>query len=460
MQGVTLLVAIMGSAAALLLQPSYALAGYFATLLWFPDYLRVSIGSVDLSAGRIVATLLILRCLTNTNIRKKFVWSTLDSWVALTLGAITVIYCVASGLSFDAIENRGGLVTDTWFAYIAARLIITDKETLVRFIKAVAIILVPLAIYGVIESTTGWQPFFQLVKYRQWRAAEANAYLATETRWGFTRAIGPFSHPILFGNCFVMFLPLVWALRRQRGNWGKMAWLLAAIVAIGAVSSVSSGPWGTMFVVIFCLVMEKYKRWTKYIIFSLIGMALFTVIASNRPLYHVALYYVNLGRGDWYQRARLIDAAKDNFFQWWLTGYGGRDPGWGSTDGGYFFGHFTDMNNQFLLYGTEGGMLALIGLCGVFAVAFRGFYRAYKRTNDIQLRSLYWSMGCTLVGLIVCWQAVSFFGQVVALFYALLGVMGSAILFKPSTRYVQKYRRIRNHTYVQAYGPGELSVNR
>lgn len=424
MQGVTLLIAIFGSALALMLPPAYALATYVATLLWYPDYLRVSIGTIDLSAGRIIVTMLLLRCLFSDKLRRTFVWFALDTWVSLALGIMAVVYCITNESLSAAIENRGGFLTDTWFAYLAARFIITDKDTLMRFIKTTGIILAPLAIHGIIEATTGWQPFFQLTQFRRWRPSEIakGDVISTQARWGLTRAIGPFSHPILFGECFAMFLPLIWALRRHHGYWGKLAYLLSAIAVIGAISSMSSGPWGMLMVVIFCLVLEKYKRWLKAILVLFVVLCILAEIGSNRPLYHVALEYMNFGKGDWYQRARLIDVAIEHIDEWWLAGYGGRDPGWGEAMGD----KHTDCNNEFLLAGAYSGVLGIIALCAVLVVAFRALARASKETTDKELRSLYWSMGSMLVGVITAWQGVSFFGQIDALFYCLLGITGSS----------------------------------
>jgi len=112
-----------------------------------------------------------------------------------------------------------------------------------------------------------------------------------------------------------------------------------------------------------------------------------------------------------------------------LTGYGRKDPGGGSLEGGYFWGHFTDANNEFILVGIEAGMLAVISLFGVFVVAFRGLTNAARQTQDIQLKSIYWSFGSSLVGVIAAWQGVSFFGQMNALFYCVLGMIGASCTF-------------------------------
>jgi hypothetical protein len=152
-------------------------------------------------------------------------------------------------------------------------------------------------------------------------------------------------------------------------------------------------------------------------------------VISNRPFYHPLLEFGNLGKGVWYQRAKLIDVAIERFDEWWLAGYGGQDPGWGPALG---MGH-TDMNNEFFLKGVQYGMLGVIALAGTLAMAFQGLVRAFKETTDKGLRSLYWAMGCALVGIIVMWQGVSFFGQSVSLFHCLLGMIGSSFALAKQT---------------------------
>lgn len=223
-----------------------------------------------------------------------------------------------------------------------------------------------------------------------------------------------------------MFLPLVWALRHQRGHWGKLAYPLSGMAALGALSSMSSGPWGMLIVVVFCLVLEKYKRWTKVVLASLVVLCILAETGSNRPLHHVIFSHLNLTKGDWYQRARLVDVGVERIDEWWLAGYGGKDPGWG----GAFGKSVTDLNNEFLLAGVKYGILGIVVLCAVLAAAFRGLIRAFRETTDKELRSLYWAMGSALVGVITLWQGVSSFGQMPALFYSILGIIGASSSFR------------------------------
>jgi len=422
MQGTTLAIGILGSILVLSLRPAYALAAYISALVWYPDYLRVSIGTIDISVGRIVVAALLLRCLCNSRMVRKFVWSRLDTWVTLSMVVYVGMYCLTNPSLQMALENRGGFLIDNWFSYIAARLILTDKGTLTSFVKVTGVVLAALAIFGVIEAYTHWQPFLPLRRFRPWRTHSGE--FVARIRWGLARAAGPFSHSIMFGACFAMFLPLIWTLRYQRGYWGKLAYPLSAMAIVGAFSSMSSGSWVMLIAVIFCLVMEKYKHWTKPLFIAMLGWCVVVGIISNRPFYHVLYARANLGSGDWYQRVKLIDSAIEDFGEWWLAGYGGRDPGWGARYEGP-----TDTNNEFIKAGIHYGLLGIIALCAVLAAAFRGLIRADRQTADIESKSLYWSLGSALVGVIVVWQGVSFFGQMPMLFYTILGMVGSSLSF-------------------------------
>jgi hypothetical protein len=424
MQGVTLAIGVFGSILVLLLRPPYALGAYIGILIWYPDYLRVSIGTIDISAGRIVVAVLLLRCLCDNRIWKKFVWSRLDTWVTASMAVSVGIYCITQP-SLATIENRGGFLMDTWFAYLAARLIVTDRATLISFVKSISIVLAALAVVGIIECTGGTLAFAHLRRFRPWTRSAGDVattgLVKGTVRWGLTRALGPFGHPILYGLCFLMFLPLVWALRRQRGSWGKLAYFLSGIAVIGALSSMSSGPWVTAVVVIFCLMMERFKRWVKPVLIGLLLSCIFVEFASNRHFYHVLADRLNPVGGVWWQRARLIDCAIEDFSEWWLAGYGGRDPGWGRRTG---MSH-TDMNNAFIGAGVGYGIWGVIALCGVYAVALRELVRAHKLTNDVGLKPWLWSLGTILVATIVATMAVSLFDQTITLFYCILGIIGS-----------------------------------
>lgn len=417
MQGVTLTVAVIFSLLAITLRPGYALAAYITALLWYPSYLVISIGTIDISVSRIVVAVLLFRCLCDSRILSKFSWSQLDTWVTLSMVVYVGVFCVTWPL-LPAIENRSGFLMDTWLAYIVARFIITDRATLISIIKCISAVLVPIAILGLVESVTGRQPFLPLGRFCPWWGGIRRIL---EKRWGLTRARGPFNHPIAFGGGFAMFLPLIYFLRHQKSHWLVLAYVLSGVALIGALSSMSSGPWVMVIMAIFCLAMERYKRLVKPLLIFSVFSCIFIGVASNRPFHHVIASYANpLGGAGWH-RAGLIDMAIERFDEWWLVGYGSKDPGWG-----YYLGQsWTDVTNHFILAGVKYGILGVVVLCGLLITAFRGLSHAYKKTADPEMKSLCWSLGSILFAVAVAWMSVSFLGQLESLFYCILGMVGS-----------------------------------
>ena len=440
MQGLTLAIAIIFSLLVLTLRPTYALAALLTCLLWYPSYLVISIGTIDISVARIVVGILFLRCWCDEQIRIGFRWSGLDTWVVLSMAVYVGVFCVTRPLSY-VVENRGGFLLDTWFTYITARFIVTDQQKLTSILKFISVVLVPLAVLGIVESVTGWQPFVPLLRFCPWFTK--TIFDSYEARWGLVRAVGPFHHPILFGCGLAIFLPLVYYLRHGKDHWRVLAYIISGVVLVGALSSMSSGPWVMVIVVIICLAMERYKYLVKPLLIFLVLSCIIIGVISNRPFYHVIASYANpLGGAGWH-RAVLIDFAIERFDEWWLVGYGGRDPGWWT----YSTGPHTDVTNEFILAGVRYGILGIIALCGVLITAFRGLLRAYNKTVDPELKSLYWSLSCILVSVTVTWISASWGGNSVPILYCLLGVIGSISNLAPE----------RSGNLKQSFSPGSNS---
>jgi hypothetical protein len=419
MQGVTLTIALILSVLVIALRPKHAFVAYIVGLLWYPSYLAISIGTIDIAVGRFVVAVLLLRCLFDDKIRIKFKWCRLDTLVTLSMVVYVGAYLITQAETLsDTMENRAGFFMDTWCAYLAARFIVTDRTKLISIIKCISIAMVPLAILGVIESVTGWQPFAPLRRFSPWFAG---GNYVSEGRFGFARAIGPFSHAILFGGGFAMFLPLIYYLRHEKNDWRTFAYIISGIALLGALSSMSSGPWVMVMVVIFCLIMERHKHLVKPLFIFMIISCIILGIVSNRPFYHVIASWANPLGGAGYHRAKLIDIAIDKFDEWWVIGYGDKDPGWGPLLG---MGH-SDITNEYILKGVRYGILGVIALCAVLAKAFKDLISTYRKQQHPVTKSLCWAFGSLLFSVAFAWMSVSFFGQLSTLVYCSLGMIGS-----------------------------------
>ncbi|MFA5238859.1 MAG: hypothetical protein WC476_04015 [Phycisphaerae bacterium] len=314
-------------------------------------------------------------------------------------------------------ENRSGFLMDTFFTYMVARFCINDRASFITAMKWVGVAFVPLAVLGTIEAYTGWQPYFTMMQYCPWKPT-----VNINPRSGLFRAIGPFGHPIMFGAAFVLFLPLIYSLRHERDHWHSLAYLLSGFAILGTLSSMSSGPWMMALIVIGCLVLEYHKVLVKPLVIFAILSCIIVGVISNRPFYYVIASYSNPVGGTAWHRAKLIDLAIEHFDEWWLAGYGGLDPGWGSSLGM----DRTDITNEYITAGVKHGLPGLITFVGILATAMYMLVRLHNSAQTPMLRSWYWAFGSIIVMLIISFNSCAFFTQTGNLFYCILGMIGSS----------------------------------
>jgi hypothetical protein len=346
---------------------------------------------------------------------------------------IMIVFASQRGL-MRVLENRSGFIADTYLGYLAARFCITDRKALLTVVKWVAVALVPLACLGVVESVTGWQPFRVWKLYCPW-AGEVD--MTAQMRHGFYRAVGPHAHPILFGTAFVLFAPLVRLLRHERGRWKRFGFFATVMAFVGALTSMSSGPWVMAIVTVFCLYLEKHKNWVRSIVITFIVGCAVVGIISNRTFYHVLASYANPLGGSGWHRARLIDLAVEHFDEWWLVGYGDRDMGWGKSLGMTW----TDITNEYIMFAVNYGLIGVIALCGIL---FGGIYKLYllnKQVKDRQGRSIFWALGSIIAVLTLSFNSCALFGQAFTFFYVIIGMVGASDnLIAPASQKVRARR--------------------
>lgn len=416
MTGVTLLIAITGVLLVLFLGRVPAMAAFLAVLFWYPNFLVVSLGTIDISVGRIVGSALLMRCLCNKRISSHFHWCRLDTMVTSYVAVTVLIYVLTQPFA-QVMENRSGFIMDTWFAYLVSRFIIQDKKDFLQLIKLVCFIILPLAILGVYEAVTGHLPYFQLRRFCPWMTR----IKPQEGRWGFDRAMGPFNHPILFGCVFSMFMPYIYYLRNQKNSWRYLSYIFLAGAALGSMSSMSSGPWIMTIVVLFCFLLEPVRKYIKYLLLVIVLGCIFIAIISNRPFYYVIVSYCNPIGGAGYHRARLIEISMRFFHEWCLLGYKGQDPGWGI----YMGMTHTDVTNMFLLQGVRYGFGGMLAFCGIFYFAYAGIWKVQKRLRSKEDDLFFWAIKCMMFATIITMMSVGYFGQTLTLFFALTGMIGS-----------------------------------
>jgi len=220
MQIVTLSLALIGSLLILKFDPIKGLIIYFIGLCWYPQPLVVSIGTIDFSLSRILIFAIFASIFFRSKLLNEFKWNLMDTFIVLyVLGKLIAIAQTEPVMTF--IEREGGGFFDVILPYFAARLIITNRDKLLIFIKSLVIIGIPLAIIGIYQSITGNNPFDFFAPYYGWGLAGRTVSLI---RHGFYRSTVTFTVHITFG----LFLAGITTL--CLGLWYQQVWSRRSII--------------------------------------------------------------------------------------------------------------------------------------------------------------------------------------------------------------------------------------
>jgi hypothetical protein len=416
MEWLTACIALAGVGVVLTTAPRWGLAAYLASLMWYPEYLRINLGA-GFSAPRIIMLVLLARCLADSALIRRFRWTTLDSLVA----ACMVIFSAAMFLSTPLdrwLESQSGFVMDTFLVYLIVRLVVVDRTTLVFLAKVCGLIAVPLAIHGVVETFTGMSLYTGLGQYCSWAPMKGMIY---QERHGLNRAMGPQGETILFGLGFVTFLPLTWLLRRERGRWKHLSYVFVLLAIVGVLTTISSGPLLALVVGLFALALERAKGLVKPILaLILLGCITIECISSRHFWYTLADLAMDNESG-WY-RARLLDVAIEQLPEYWLYGYGRANPGWGQLINGM---NWTDGVNDYVVHATNYGIFGLAGCVLLQITAIGRMARLVRRSRDPWLVSAAWTLNAALICLMAACWSVSLFSTMVTIYYILIALIAA-----------------------------------
>jgi len=433
MEAITLGIAAIAVLLILLVPPRYGILVYLVTLLCYPDYLRITVFGCTVSAGRFIVTALLVRCLLDEQLRRGFRWTKLDTLIIIADAVyMLALSCAAADAFVAGIKYQSGAMLDTTFAYFSARLIINNRAVLVHFVKVAAVVLVIMAFLGAFEAITTISPYKGLLKYRFHAGLGPSGYKFAdqevvvghghEERLGFFRAQGPHGHPIIFGASFALLVPLVWKLFYHT-RWKRLRAPVCGAIVVGGASSVSSTPFTGLLAALAGLAFERFERWGKQLFVLFILSCVFLEFYTGRPhFYYVFISRLSIDEGTGYFRGQLIDAAIKHLPEYWLAGYGLKDPGWGPELSGV---NYTDVAVHCVYLAV---MYGIFGLLAYLAIVFKllfSLWRQYRRSVETIDRDIYWALIASIGVTLVVDLGVTPFGVLPALYSIIFGIGGS-----------------------------------
>ena len=419
METVTVLIAVIASILILCLKPVHGLIIYLLALVWYPSYIKVPVGTIDFSVCRIAIIALFIKIFLDKEVLHKFKFIWLDKIVLIYFSAQLLAGCFTANSLLAFFENRAGAIFDMVLPYFAVRIIIRNKNHCLAFLKGILVFSCPLALFGFYQCITGNNPFGFLQQYAQ----NLPEYQPLP-REGFFRANVTFGVSIMYGLSLAMLGSMCAGLIQNVKSF-KFLYISAIILmAIGVVSSVSSGPMLAMMISVAFIAFYRYRKHWKIVVITIILGCLTVEFLSNRHFYDVLGGFTLNSQTAWY-RSRLISVAlyENGMSGHWLTGFGyDTDPGWYDRIDGR---DHTDIVNHYILVLSRFGLIGFIPFIAMNITTFKELIKAYRISLFDSDRWIVWCLSAGLVSLMAAFVSVSLFSQPTTIYYIMIGLAGT-----------------------------------
>jgi hypothetical protein len=293
--------------------------------------------------------------------------------------------------------------------YFLFRILIRSWADVEAIITCAAVISVPVAAIFLVEQATGRNMF----------AFFGGVSEYTVVRDGRLRCRGPFAHPIYAGCFWAAFMPLIGTLwwNGRITRWLAPVGLAASMIIV--MTTASATPIAAMMLAGLAVALFPLRRYIGWLRWgALIGLFGLHLVMVN-PVWHL-LSRISLVSGTGWYRYKLIDEFFGHFGEWWLVGTASYSEWWQHS--------FDAITNQYVLEAVDGGLLTLSLFIAIIVIAFHGVGRIGRSVSRHRfLRLAAWAIGASLFVHCVSFISVSYFGQLVIIWYMALAMVGSLL---------------------------------
>jgi hypothetical protein len=415
---VTVAIAAISCVLALIVRPGLAAAILVASMLLWPDFMRIPFGPALMSCSRFVALTLVTRWIFSGRISQQDLCTVdllvIANWVWLIAAK------VFSGSPSATISQAVGSGLDTAIIYLAVRFAFRSKEDLFDFSRWLSIVTLITGGIALVEMLTNTSPYRALMHYRSWDTIFAE--VPDEKRLGLFRARVSDSVHIYFGLTSMMIAGILAAAHQTyRSNLVQKFGLVGAY--IGNFASLSTGPWIAGISNILIARLRFRPRLIKPIINAALLILVLAHILSNRGVHYLVSYTALSGSTAWY-RSRLIDVAIEHLNEYWLFGYGARSMAhWGREIDGRAY---VDVVNQYILVASSSGVLGMLLFIGISIYALKRTVRAWKLQEESNAQHLLFILASTLVSANIAIMAVNMYGTSIKVYFILVATIVAA----------------------------------
>jgi len=341
-------------------------------------------------------------------------------------GALINVLLLNNG-SEEAIINRMGFLYDLLGLYFFFRIYVGTFQDVEDIIRFMSVSIVPLAVIMILEKVTGRNFFFIFggVPEMSW------------IRDGIVRAQGPFRNPIIAGTFGATLMPLFAGLwwQEERGHFFAVTGVVSAIVIV--IMAHSGGPFSAFMFGVIAFAFWRFQQYIKPVLIGLVLLFVYAHIFMKPPVWYLMMRLSSFVGGGGWHRAYIIDQAIIHIDEWWL--YGTNYTAHWMPYALAIDPNHSDITNQFLVEGVRGGLLTMFLFMMLIIVCFRGIKNAFMASTELPLqnRMLLWSIGAALVTHVITFTSVSYFDQMIAVWYLMLAILSWASNLPDDLEYLE-----------------------
>ena len=390
----------------------YFILPFIMAATMVPMNQRIDIVGLDFTVLRMVVLTGVIRIVSKNEIRN-IQWNSFDKLIFAWNIIATIVY-VVQWSDMPATIRKFGVLYDSIGMYWLFRQSIKKWDN-------INVIITSFAVFAIISS-----PLLLYEKMSHNSIYEIFGPVAASFHRGRFRCSGPFPHYIILGCFWASILPLIYSMVKTNKN--KVFFGVASSSALICIyTSASSTPIMTVLFSILLWFFYKKRFYGKkiflYCCIALVALHLF----MNMPIWHLISRVNVFGGSTGWHRYYIFDQFVIHLKDWFLLGC--KNPRtWSSYHG------MGDITNQFMLEGIRGGFISLllfiiimyksVKISGAGSIIFSNHYTHW----------ICWSICVSLMGHIVTFWGVSYFGeQMVMLLYltfAMVGFIQDELLLK------------------------------
>ncbi len=416
----------------------FVLIPILAITCYIPLGQQVVVASLNFSMMRLIIAMGLIRVLLRSehkNLQINKIDKLIILWVVVSITTHTLSF-----RTMDSFINRMGFAYNALGMYFFFRSIIYNIDDVYMSIKIIAVIIVPLTLLMALEDSTGRNIF----------SFFGGVPELTGIRNGKIRCQGPFSHSILAGTFGATIMPLFICLYWQE-NRGKILALTGFVASTLIVFfSGSSGPAMAYSAGIIGFVMWFFRNHIRTFLWGgLLSLIFLDLFVMKAHVWFLIDRFANLlgSSGHAFYRAKVIDEAVNHFSEWWLLGTT-YTAHWDLTVLPAYPTQ-VDITNQFVRYAVDGGLFSVILFVMVIFYCFRDIGRSLNLLQDkhFEIKILLWSLGVALLTNIASFISVTYFDQMVVLWYLLLALISTVTFCLIEDRPDVKKRPLTSNGY-------------